>query len=335
MGNKKSKLTFKEIENELKKKLLENTVLFVGLPKSGKSTIISNIAKHISKCAKNEFIECSYELKSFTITEYTDKNIKNHSSKSYKHLNIVHQFAPLYKTTKRQFETIVAINQMKEKNKKLHELRSIDGNIINYKLLLYGYIRQTQHSKNIYLNTSEDIINLIKSFIKLFITSHKIKCKFSNKIYNLLDLSYVNGNDLKMWKELFQYINTLVFVCDISQYNVFSDYQKHINKLIASINIFESLMNDKQLHGVKTNVILNKLDIFKQKMEIKKISLTKCPLFQSDYDDFDAALNAIRNTFASVISADTDISTIDFFTVIGVDEKSIQNVWNDLISHKI
>eukprot|EP01084_Bolivina_argentea_P268381 455826_1 len=215
-----SDLTFEEIEGELNKKRKETTMLFVGLPKSGKSTIIANIVKRTSKYEKHIFTKFSYELKSFTVNEYTDKTIKKFSSNSYKHLKLIHQFAPKYRITKNQLNKILSINQFKENNESCHSLRSIDGNAIDYELLFYGYIRKTQrsHNKHIYLNISEDIINLIKSFTKRFITAHKIK---SNKIYNLWDLKYVNRKNLETWKELFQYINVLVFVCDISQYQRF------------------------------------------------------------------------------------------------------------------
>jgi GTPase involved in cell partitioning and DNA repair len=64
----------------------------------------------------------------------------------------------------------------------------------------------------------------------------------------------------------------VVYICGISEYNLNLYEDNKTNRLTESLNMFDEVMNSKEIKEKRLFLILNKVDLFKKKLEKYKFS---------------------------------------------------------------
>eukprot|EP01084_Bolivina_argentea_P299275 515848_1 len=310
-------------------------ILFVGLPNSGKSTILSQIINNFSNCNANKYINYQYVLKSFIVNEHTDHKIINKSCKNYHYLDLIYEFA--YKgqydiyCTKKYFRKIMNKYNTKNPNN-IHTSLSE----IQYKLdlLATGYIRHLEtkyHSIN-YNNTyctPTHIIKLIASFCaKQVINSYKLQ--LTKEHFGMQEFWSISGDDYQRWTQLYHYIDSLVYVFDISTYNEYDN--DGCNKFVKAFNLFSAIVNNPILSmSVPKIILLNKVDIFKNKIVNKNISLKSCPMFVNypGLNGYQISIEAIEKMIKSKAD-NANKEHIFIHSTVGIDKCNIKQVFTDI-----
>jgi len=100
-------------------------------------------------------------------------------------------------------------------------------------------------------------------------------------------------NAIRKWIHFFDDFPAVVFVVAISEYDEVLDYDK-INRLSEALDVFDGLCGSYWLPGVEMILILNKTDLFREKLHSSPLNQTF-----SDYlgNTFDDACKYIKSEF--------------------------------------
>ena len=291
-AKKEEKRRKTRIDHAIHKKRRDSyKMLLIGNPGTGKSTFTKTIAE-LHECApsmeaKSTF---SYHWNSFKINEF----VPSDSYSSAKYGNDLNVMLSVWEQ-----------NMNGPDNKEIN-YNEPNQNDINPSLLLpiliSGYYKMTtNHSAEI---CPEDIIKTIIYFIPMPTIS---SCKIGRRehVFELWDNEIIDQLSLH---PLFKYCSTIIFFADISGYNEYiHDYEtkKEVNKLVHDLNLFEKFINMDSLRHTEIVLMLNKIDLFKEKIET--VPLNECELF-SDFDAnieewqelYEATTRSIQDKFLSV-----------------------------------
>eukprot|EP00808_Paulinella_micropora_P015939 g42175.t1 len=86
----------------------------------------------------------------------------------------------------------------------------------------------------------------------------------------------------KKWIHCFKEVTAVIFVAGISEYDQVLYEDKNVNRIIESLNLFESICNLRWFRDTPVILFLNKCDLFKEK--IYKVPLTNT--FAKEYEEF-------------------------------------------------
>nr|KAJ3421342.1 guanine nucleotide-binding protein subunit alpha [Polyrhizophydium stewartii] len=75
----------------------------------------------------------------------------------------------------------------------------------------------------------------------------------------------------KLWTPYFDNVHNIVFVASISSYNQQLEEDPAVNRVVDAIELFGSICNHPLLKHIPVVLFLNKLDLFKQKIETSPI----------------------------------------------------------------
>ena len=100
----------------------------------------------------------------------------------------------------------------------------------------------------------------------------------SHYVYYLIDCRMfdVGGqrSERKKWIHCFEGVTSIVFCVALSGYDLVLAEDGEMNRMLESINLFDSICNSKWFVGTSIILFLNKKDLFEEK--IKKSPLTIC-----------------------------------------------------------
>ncbi|KAI7877236.1 guanine nucleotide-binding protein subunit alpha [Lichtheimia hyalospora FSU 10163] len=127
--------------------------------------------------------------------------------------------------------------------------------------------------------------------------------------FNIGDLTYrmfdVGGqrSERKKWIHCFENVTAIIFLVAISEYDQVLIEDETVNRMQEALTLFDSICNSRWF--VKTSIILflNKIDIFKEKIEKQALSET-FPDFKGP-ETYDAAGDYILNRFVSLNQSDS------------------------------
>eukprot|EP01083_Nonionella_stella_P020799 57700_1 len=138
----------------------------------------------------------------------------------------------------------------------------------------------------------------------------RTKFEIDRKVYSVVDVGGTRAERRK-WKQIFDDIAVVVFVVDISAYNLRLMEDNSINRMSDSLELFEEICQRKIWQRSEIFLFFNKIDILKDKFKTNPI--TVCPEFKDfdgDVESYDETLNYIRNKFKSKnTDMDRDIHT--------------------------
>eukprot|EP01080_Neovahlkampfia_damariscottae_P002773 gene2773-4181_t len=124
-----------------------------------------------------------------------------------------------------------------------------------------------------------DILSCTKKTIG--INSFKVELEhFKKKITCTIVDTGGQRNERKKWKQCYLDVNAVIFVASLSEFDQVIYEDDKSNRMMESINLFESIMNEKALDGIPIFLIFNKFDLFEEKMKTGDLSLVF-----NDYDE--------------------------------------------------
>eukprot|EP01084_Bolivina_argentea_P166493 289036_1 len=127
-------------------------------------------------------------------------------------------------------------------------------------------------------------------------------------------------------------VDFVVFVASLSCFDEFLTEDYSVNAMVEQLELFGSICNDVHLQETTIILLLNKKDLFAEK--IQRVTLSQCPLFD-DYSgyphSYDQTTEYILNAFNSVYnsSANTRNLITHFISAI-TNEYNINNISRDI-----
>jgi len=129
----------------------------------------------------------------------------------------------------------------------------------------------------------------------------------------------------KKWIHLFQDVTAVIFCASLSCYNQELHEDTNINRMDDSIQLFDEIINNQWFTNTPVLLFLNKVDLFKQKLQTTPIT-TCFPDYKGDLTDSDEAILFIRRKFfAKSKNPDKQIHT---HVTCATDTNNISTVFN-------
>ncbi|KYR00208.1 G-protein subunit alpha 9 [Tieghemostelium lacteum] len=118
--------------------------------------------------------------------------------------------------------------------------------------------------------------------------------------FRLLDVGG-QKNERRKWIHYFEDVKTIIFCASLSDYDIDLAEEAGINRMHDSLKLWEEIINNPFFKNTSVVLFLNKNDIFKEK--ISRIPLTKCFPEYPGPNDYDKALEYIRNKYFVCVPA--------------------------------
>ena len=201
----------------------EKTILVLGPPQCGKSTVIDAILSSQNEKVslddlKGNMIHSQYDFDFAVITEHTTRELEQNAAQN---------------------------------------LNANYAVIRDYKLLCPGYIRQNAKSESMTMEISEDVSNLIEAYyVPNKVTIHSTKLKVNeDSIYNLWEST---ATDPSIWSSRSKQIEGIIYVVDLLSYgrSIVDEHGQKRNELEYTLSVWESF----QKLGVPMMAVLTKTD---------------------------------------------------------------------------
>jgi GTPase SAR1 family protein len=107
-------------------------------------------------------------------------------------------------------------------------------------------------------------------------------------------------NERKKWIHCFQDVTAVLFLVGVSEYDqtLFEDDTE--NRLTESLTLFNEICNSKWFTDTSMILFLNKIDIFRYKIEEKKVPITVCFADYAGENTYEACLDFIQKQFIAL-----------------------------------
>uniref|UniRef100_A0A6A7G7Q2 Guanine nucleotide-binding protein subunit alpha n=1 Tax=Hirondellea gigas TaxID=1518452 RepID=A0A6A7G7Q2_9CRUS len=148
---------------------------------------------------------------------------------------------------------------------------------------------------------------------------------------NLYQVFDVGGQraERKKWINCFKNVKAVMFVVALSEYDQVCFEDDVTNRLEEAITVFDNVCNSKWFERTPIILLLNKKDLFRQKIEDKRISLSKTfPEYTDEDGDYEAASAFIKNQFVSRNSTNKKI--YPYLVCATGDEDEVKNVFDSM-----
>lgn len=133
-------------------------------------------------------------------------------------------------------------------------------------------------------------------------------------------------NERKKWIHCFDNVTAVIFVVAISEYDQLCYEDHETNRITEALNLFEEMCNSKFFENIPMVVLLNKNDLFKEK--INKVDLST--VFD-EYDggaDYKNATMFMQNLFEQRVRIDG--KKVSYHFTSAIDQKSVLDVFQKL-----
>lgn len=181
------------------------------------------------------------------------------------------------------------------------------------------------YSDSQYVPTEKDIL---KCRLKTTGIS-EMDIKLNSKNLHVIDVGGQRA-ERKKWIHYFDNVNAVLFVASLSEYDLTCYEDSSTNRLEESLKLFDEISNSRYFNNIPIILILNKSDIFKEKL--KKKNLGDYIKSYEGGDDVEQALKHIQELFIEKVFESNDrvtthvISALDTDTVSVAFEKIINTV---------
>lgn len=158
----------------------------------------------------------------------------------------------------------------------------------------------------------------------------EVEFEFERNRYRILDAGGQRAERRK-WIHAFEDVTALIFVVSLTEYDEVLFEDKAKNRLQESLEVWEELVNTSHFLNMPILLFLNKLDLFKDKLEIRKIGLNRSGLFP------DAPVDATVEEGIAWITEQfqkrrvkSNPALLYVHTTVAVDADQINNVFKDV-----
>lgn len=154
--------------------------------------------------------------------------------------------------------------------------------------------------------------------------------------FNIGDLTYrmfdVGGqrSERKKWIHCFENVTAIIFMVAISEYDQKLVEDDSVNRMQEALTLFDSICNSRWFSKTSIILFMNKIDIFKDKVE--EIPIEK---YFPDYEggpDYDAGGQYFKNRFVELNMSDTKQIYVHFTCATDTNQiKFVMEAVNDII----
>jgi len=141
-----------------------------------------------------------------------------------------------------------------------------------------------------FVPTTEDILRSRYRTTSVYETQFSV----NDTKFRIIDVGGQRG-ERKKWVTLFTDVTAIIFVAAISEYDQKLVEDNHTNRLKESLEVFGSICNLKALKKTAIILMLNKVDLFKEKLE--KVPLCVCFEEYTGDNSFKSTSEYIVNEF--------------------------------------
>ncbi|KAJ3100390.1 hypothetical protein HK100_004718 [Physocladia obscura] len=120
-----------------------------------------------------------------------------------------------------------------------------------------------------YFPTNEDILHIRTMTTAIYETKLKTPDGLALSIYDLGG----QRSERKKWAQFFDNAQAIIFVCALSAYDQVCSEDISTNRIIEAMNVFSSICNHPLFKHIDLIVFMNKIDLFREKLEKTPISL--------------------------------------------------------------
>ncbi|ORY36929.1 G protein alpha subunit [Rhizoclosmatium globosum] len=153
--------------------------------------------------------------------------------------------------------------------------------------------------------TEEDILHSRKRTV----TITETKFKADNVVYSVFDVGG-QRSERKKWAPYFDNVQAIIFVVALSAYDQTCMEAEGMNRMIESINVFNSIIQFPLFKKTGIILFLNKIDLFKEKIQVTPISNFFSNFQENTYDN---GCKFFRTQFTS-LNKDKDRQLFTHFT---------------------
>ncbi|ORZ23471.1 G protein alpha subunit [Absidia repens] len=144
-----------------------------------------------------------------------------------------------------------------------------------------------------YLPTDQDVLRSRVKTTGITETSFNI----GDLVYRMFDVGG-QRSERKKWIHCFENVTAIIFMVAISEYDQVLIEDESINRMQEALTLFDSICNSRWFGKTSTILFLNKIDIFKHKLETSPLS--DCfPDYQGGTDE-ESARDYIMRRFTSI-----------------------------------
>eukprot|EP01084_Bolivina_argentea_P133889 236284_1 len=188
----------------------------------------------------------------------------------------------------------------------------------------------------------------LNEYVPTFEDYLRIKCRgsgFTDHTFRIHDYEFVEYIKLidvgglrsarKKWLKILGNVEGIIYVVDVASYNL-KLYEDNItNRLIESMNLFETLMC-KTKHIKNVTICFNKYNLFQEKIKTIPISvaLDDFPIHEMNPNDERNVIYFMAEKFANMFEKERDIGEIgplQIFRTSALDRYCIEQMFKDII----
>ena len=117
---------------------------------------------------------------------------------------------------------------------------------------------------------------------------------YKHLLFRMVDVGG-QRSERKKWLYCFEGVHAIIFCVALSGYDLVLEEDEGVNRIVESMKLFESIVNNRWF--IKTSIIIffNKKDLFQEK--IKYIPLTVCFTEYDGLDEYEEAVEYVRRKF--------------------------------------
>jgi guanine nucleotide-binding protein G(i) subunit alpha len=143
-----------------------------------------------------------------------------------------------------------------------------------------------------YLPTADDILHCRRKTIGL-VSSHFV---FEGVKFQIFDVGG-QRNERKKWEKSFQGVSAVLYVASLSEYDQKCYEDDITNRMLESLELFDTTINNNFFKDKTIILFLNKLDVFKIKVKDKDLKITFSD-YEGGYDE-KAGIEFIKAKYAA------------------------------------
>lgn len=154
----------------------------------------------------------------------------------------------------------------------------------------------------------------------------ELSFRFKTRDFSIIDVGG-QRSERRKWIHSFENVNLLLFFTSLSEYDQKLEEDPRVNRMNESLRLFGEIVNSKWFATVPLALILNKRDIFKEKLPQRELKAL-FPEYEGG-PDYDLAIAFIKGRFLSLIKTERTIFT---HVTCATDTNCIGDVFADLAS---
>uniref|UniRef100_A0A1I7ZZC8 G-protein alpha subunit n=1 Tax=Steinernema glaseri TaxID=37863 RepID=A0A1I7ZZC8_9BILA len=135
-------------------------------------------------------------------------------------------------------------------------------------------------------------------------------------------------SERKKWIHCFEDVNSVIFICAISEYDEVLFEDETTNRMVESLRLFDSICNSRWFFETSMILFLNKKDLFEEK--IKRVNITPAFPEYKGAQRYDDAVKYIRQKFEEVNN--NRKKTIFVHETCATDTNQVQIILESVIS---